>query len=396
MKEKPKNRIKVDYLYIDLNVCNRCLGTDTALYEAIRDTGQILETSGIELTLTKTLVETEEQAAELGFLTSPTIRINGRDIQEDIKESTCESCGDICGDSDIDCREWEYQGKIYNVAPKGLIVDAILGEVYGGKEPVPEGSHKIPIEKVPANLKKFFAAMRAQETQQAEASVCGPSCCGPAPTETATSCCGPAPTEATTSCCGPAPTEAASPCFGAAPIQSNVSPVGRVEATVQTYQTSYPCAQSLLSVYADEFGLDKEIALKVAAPFVGGMGMRGETCGAVTGAFMVLGLKYGGIKDRGTLVMEMQRLLAEFVNKFEARHGSINCEKLLGVNISTPDGFKTAAEKGLLSTLCPNLVRNAAEITEELLASEPVKQQTVASSGSVCSEGGTCPPNCCS
>jgi C_GCAxxG_C_C family probable redox protein len=152
----------------------------------------------------------------------------------------------------------------------------------------------------------------------------------------------------------------------------------------------------LLSVYADEFGLDKESALKVAAPFVGGMGMRGKTCGAVTGAFMVLGLKYGGIKDRGTLVMEMRRILDEFVKKFEARHGSIDCKKLLGVNIYTPEGFKAAADKGLLATLCPNLVRDAAKITEELLASEPVMQRTVASSGSVCSEGSPCPPNCCS
>jgi hypothetical protein len=86
-----------------------------------------------------------------------------------------------------------------------LIVDAILGEVYGGREPVPEESHQIPIEKVPANLKKFFAAMRAQEEQQTEASVCGPSCCGPAPTEEAA-----APIEAAAgTCCGPAQPEPA-------------------------------------------------------------------------------------------------------------------------------------------------------------------------------------------
>ena len=408
MNEKQKKQIKVDYLYIDLNVCDRCLGTDTALYEAIRDTGQILETSGIELSLTKTLVETEEQAAELGFLTSPTIRINGRDIQNDIKESTCESCGDICGDSDIDCREWEYQGKVYNVAPKGLIVDAILGEVYGGQEAIPEDSHQIPIEKVPANLKKFYAAIRAQEARLTEAGDCGPSCCGPdsteaatsccgpAATEAATSCCGPATTEAATSCCGPAATEAESSCCGPAADQAEVTPSDAVAAAVQTYETTYPCAQAILSSFSEQFGLDKEKALRVAAAFVGGMGMRGETCGAVTGSFMTLGLKFGGITERGPLVMEMRRILTEFVNKFEARNGSIACEKLLGVNIYSPEGLKAAQEKELLSKLCPNFVRDAAEITAELLAAEPVQQQTAPSGDSACSEGGACPPNCCS
>jgi len=394
MNEKQKKQIKVDYLYIDLNVCNRCLGTDTALYEAIRDTGQILETSGIELTLTKTLVETEEQAAELGFFTSPTIRINGRDIQKDIKESICESCSDVCGDSDIDCREWEYQGKIYNVAPKGLIVDAILGEVYGGKKPVPEDSHKIPIEKVPANLKKFFAAMRAQNEQQTEASTCDPSCCAPATEES--SCCAPATGEEESSCCAPATEEATSSCSGSATGQTEVTPSDAVAAAVKTYETTFPCAQAILSSFSEQFGLDKEDALRVSAAFVGGMGMRGGTCGAVTGSFMTLGLKYGGIKERGPLVMEMRRLLTEFVKKFEARNGSIDCEKLLGVNIYSPKGLQKAQEKGLLSDLCPNFVRDAAEITEELLASEPVQQQTAAADDSACSEGKACPPDCCS
>ena len=186
-----KREMKVDYLYIDLSTCNRCLGTDTALYEAIRDTNQILKTSGIELTLTKTLVETEEQCAELGFLTSPTIRINGRDMQADFQESVCESSCGVVEDGGVLCREWNYQGEIHNMAPKGMIVDAILKEVYaGGQEPLPEGSYRMPIEELPANLKNWFAALRESEKQGANPdAACGTDCCGPT-AEGDSSCCG--------------------------------------------------------------------------------------------------------------------------------------------------------------------------------------------------------------
>ncbi|UCH23521.1 MAG: C-GCAxxG-C-C family protein [Deltaproteobacteria bacterium] len=417
--DQGKRQIKIDYLYIDLSTCNRCLDTDTALYEAIRDTSQILKAGDIELVQEKILIDTEEQCAGLGFFTSPTIRINGRDIQPDFQESVCESDCGVVDPGGVLCREWKYKGKIYNTAPKQMIVDAILKEVYGGEqEPLPSDYYRMPVEKVPDNLKHWFAAKRQKTSQgQAAADTCGPSCCEPAPAEAAAdSCCGPAPVEAAAdsccgpapaesaagTCCAPAPTEATSTFSGTAISQNTTSPSDRVQATVQTYQTSYPCAQSLLSVYADEFGLDKEGALKVAAPFVGGMGMMGETCGAVTGAFMALGLKYGGIKERGKIVSEMQKLVTKFVDKFEARNGAISCEKLLGVNISTPEGFRTAADKGLLSTLCPNFVRDAAEITEEILGQSPGQQQATApakASASCCgpapsepAEGSCCGP----
>lgn len=75
-------------------------------------------------------VQSEKQARQLGFISSPTIRINGRDIQLDVKESLCESCGDLCGE-DVNCRVWVYQGKEYTAPPKAMIIDAVLREVYG-------------------------------------------------------------------------------------------------------------------------------------------------------------------------------------------------------------------------------------------------------------------------
>ncbi|MDN5326124.1 MAG: hypothetical protein PWP41_820 [Moorella sp. (in: firmicutes)] len=105
-------------------------------------------------------VQTEEQARQLGLISSPTIRINGQDIQLDVKESLCESCGDLCGE-DVDCRIWTYQGKDYTVAPKAMTIDVILREVYGGsKEAI---KPKEQTQDIPENLKRFFAAKQKKE-----------------------------------------------------------------------------------------------------------------------------------------------------------------------------------------------------------------------------------------
>ena len=98
------------------------------------------------------------------------------------------------------------------------------------------------------------------------------------------------------------------------------------------------------------------------------MGRMGEQCGAVTGALMVIGLKYGmtKAKDEGARDKTYE-LVREFVAKFKSRHGSIRCRELLGCDLSNDEGLTTAREKGLFDTLCPQLVRDAAEILEEIV-----------------------------
>jgi glutaredoxin len=150
-----KKAIVIDFLYIDLSICKRCQGTGTTLAEAIEDVKKILEAAGYDIKVNYIHVQTEKQAEELGFVSSPTIRINGQDIQMDVKETLCESCGDLCGE-DIDCRVWIYEGKEYTVPPKPMIVNAILGYIYGGNA-AKDRNQSVVGREVPANLKKFFA-----------------------------------------------------------------------------------------------------------------------------------------------------------------------------------------------------------------------------------------------
>jgi C_GCAxxG_C_C family probable redox protein len=93
----------------------------------------------------------------------------------------------------------------------------------------------------------------------------------------------------------------------------------------------------------------------------------GETCGAVTGALMVIGLKYGKAKaaDEGARDKTYE-LVREFVTRFQSRHGSIVCRELLGYDLSNPEEGDAAKKKGLFDTLCPQLVRDAVEILEKI------------------------------
>jgi len=137
-----------------------------------------------------------------------------------------------------------------------------------------------------------------------------------------------------------------------------------VDLVVSRFKEGLSCSQAILSTYGQELGIDKATALKISAPFGGGMARMGETCGAVTGAFMVIGLKHAVSKEEKE---KLYGLINRFAEKFKSRNGSILCKELLGCNIGTPEGMKAVKEKGLIDALCPKLVRDAAEILDEIL-----------------------------
>lgn len=143
--------------------------------------------------------------------------------------------------------------------------------------------------------------------------------------------------------------------------------MSKVENAVSCFREGFLCSQALLSVFGPDLGLDRETALKVSAAFGGGMARLGETCGAVSGAVMVIGLKYGHFEARDEQAKEKTyRLAREFVAGFEAVHGSTVCRELLGCDISTPEGLRSAREQKLFSTVCPKYVQTAAEIIERM------------------------------
>lgn len=146
--------------------------------------------------------------------------------------------------------------------------------------------------------------------------------------------------------------------------------MNRVEQAVDKFEKGFNCSQAVLGTYCEQFGLDYNAALKIATGFGGGMRMA-KTCGAVTGAFMVLGLKYGNItaEDKEGKAKTYEKI-GEYTKRFKARNGSVICKDLLSCDISRPEGMEKAQEDGLFNSICPKMVRDAAEILEEMLAEE--------------------------
>jgi C_GCAxxG_C_C family probable redox protein len=144
--------------------------------------------------------------------------------------------------------------------------------------------------------------------------------------------------------------------------------MSKPEEALSYFRENFSCSQAVFAAYAPEMGLDKETALRVAGAFGGGMGRMGETCGAVTGAFMLIGMRYGQIRtDDGTAKDRTYQFVREFVERFKDRNRSIVCRELLGVHPGTPEGSQAFKEKDLKNTVCAKLVRDAAEIVEALL-----------------------------
>ncbi|MCW8929766.1 MAG: C-GCAxxG-C-C family protein [Gammaproteobacteria bacterium] len=128
------------------------------------------------------------------------------------------------------------------------------------------------------------------------------------------------------------------------------------------------CSQSVIAQYADKYQLDLATACKLATGFGGGMGRMGNTCGALTGAYLVLGLEYGSEsateKHKKDQTYEK---IQNFTQQFEQRNGSCNCRDLLGCDISTPEGYLQAKEQGFTRSKCPGFVKNAVDILDDMM-----------------------------
>ncbi len=96
------------------------------------------------------------------------------------------------------------------------------------------------------------------------------------------------------------------------------------------------------------------------------MGRMASICGAVTGAFLVLGLKHGVATPDREAKEAIYSRIREFADRFQARDGSLVCRELLGFDISDPDGLRRARESGLFTSVCPKLIQDACEILEEI------------------------------
>ena len=128
----------------------------------------------------------------------------------------------------------------------------------------------------------------------------------------------------------------------------------------------FNCAQTILSTYCEEFGLNNETALKLSCALGAGMGRLGQTCGAVSGACMVIGLKHGKfLPDDRESKENTYALVSEFGDRFKERNQTLNCNELMQLDLRTADR-QIINERA--REICPRLVKDAAEILESILS----------------------------
>ena len=124
----------------------------------------------------------------------------------------------------------------------------------------------------------------------------------------------------------------------------------------------------MLAAHGSELGLDVETAMKMGSAFGGGMGLMGETCGAVTSAVLLISLKYGADnrEDREAKQRAYQ-LTGKFIEEFRIRNKSISCRDLLGFNMKSES---VPEKKKIISKRCPEFIATASEILSEILRGE--------------------------
>jgi C_GCAxxG_C_C family probable redox protein len=145
--------------------------------------------------------------------------------------------------------------------------------------------------------------------------------------------------------------------------------MNRSEKARDLFLSGYNCAQSVMLSFADDLKFSKELAQKVAAGFGGGMGKRQETCGAVTGSIMVLGLLKGeAVNNNDELKSVTYSAVRDLTRDFVATFKTTQCRDLVGCDLNTPEGSAKFEEEQIMEKTCAECVGKAVQIIESLTA----------------------------
>lgn len=140
------------------------------------------------------------------------------------------------------------------------------------------------------------------------------------------------------------------------------------ELAIQYFRSGLNCAQSVFAAFCDDLQFDHSSALSVSAGFGGGMGRLQLTCGAVTGAFMAIGVynskKYDDNASRKAKSVEM---VQAFNLAFIKENKTTSCRELLNCDLRTPEGQKYAHDNNLFGTTCEKCITDAVEIMDGLI-----------------------------
>ncbi|HKL38002.1 MAG TPA: C-GCAxxG-C-C family protein [Bacteroidales bacterium] len=143
----------------------------------------------------------------------------------------------------------------------------------------------------------------------------------------------------------------------------------RKKQAINLFDKGYNCAQSVIGAYQDKLGKRADVLMDMAAGFGGGMGRLQRTCGAVTGAFMVMSSlsnhSLPGAKER------LESDIQAFARRFRKQFGELNCKTLLGYDLNSDEELQKAHEELAFNERCSRFIEYAVELLDELLDHKP-------------------------
>ena len=146
------------------------------------------------------------------------------------------------------------------------------------------------------------------------------------------------------------------------------------EKAKELFLEGYNCSQAVFVAYADRYGLDKELALRLSASFGGGMGRMREVCGAVSAMFMVAGMETGQVRPRDPEAKKANYdMVQKLARRYKEEFGSIICKELLG--LVPMAGAGKADNRGDALQAAEFTDTTPAERTEEYYKKRPCLEQ---------------------
>ena len=143
----------------------------------------------------------------------------------------------------------------------------------------------------------------------------------------------------------------------------------KAEIAINYFKSGYNCAQSVVLSFKDDLCFDENMALEMSVGFGGGMGRLQEKCGAVTGAFMVMGLYSSKLhQDNISRKNHSYAMIQQFDPKFKSIHHTTQCSELLKCDLRSDEGHAFAVENKLFENVCEKCITDAIGIVEELVA----------------------------
>lgn len=139
------------------------------------------------------------------------------------------------------------------------------------------------------------------------------------------------------------------------------------EKAMHLFENGCNCSQAVLLAFAEDFGLEKENAIALSVPFGGGMSKQGKTCGCLSGALMVIGLRFG--KDSATILENRGKSYTmgkEFIERFHLEFGATECRELIRLDLNKKADLEQAT-KHVFGNRCKNMVGRTAEMLQLFL-----------------------------